>query len=69
MEGNNTQMLSVQVPPGSYVLYFSGWLSMSFGNLVYIEHHKPTTTQLAKWMLDKRRTLLFPKDMGNQPEK
>ncbi len=46
---------------------------MSFVSLVYIES---TTSQplhsevtLGKWMLDRRGTLLFPKDMDNQPEK
>ncbi len=39
--------------------------------LVYIEHQKPTTTQLSysKWMLNRRGILLFPKYMDNPPEK
>ncbi len=55
-----------------FLLYFSGWLSMAFGNSQWLRvyHTKPSTLGWSVVVgLYKLMTQPFPKAMDNQPEK
>ncbi len=67
-----TQDPYTEIKGSQLYMYFSGWLSMAFGNRWWlrVHHTKPSTLGWSVVVgLYKLITRPFPKAMDNQPEK